>query len=60
MQEVRRWARFVREHPREWKKEQTKFINALFSKQREVYARLSLTEKGREKIQRLQEMRGKV
>lgn len=53
MEQVERWARFVREHPNEWRKPHTEFINALFANHARVLKELSKTKEGREKVEKL-------
>lgn len=48
--QVERWALFVREHPLEWKKIHTEFIDALFQKQEEIIKRLLQQPNGKQKI----------
>ena len=47
---IERWARFMQEHPTEWKKIHTEFINAQFQKNKEFLQRLLQEPNGREKI----------
>jgi len=53
MQSVERWARFIKEHPAEWKKEHTAFINAQFVKHHAFVQRLKQQPGGNKKIKRL-------
>ncbi len=53
MQQVERWAHFVRENPAKWKKAHTEFINALFQKNEEVIQRLLKQPGGKEKLKEL-------
>lgn len=53
MDQVERWAKFVRDHPDEWKSIHTEFINALFAKHTAFVARLEKTPEGREKLKKL-------
>lgn len=57
MEQVERWARHVKEHPTEWKKEHTLFINAVYEKAQQALERLAQQPGGKEKIARLREMR---
>ena len=59
MEQVVRWAKFVRDNPTTWKKIHTKFINAVFDKERQFRERLLLTPNGKEKLEKLKEMRDK-
>ena len=53
MEQVERWAYYVRDHPNDWKKPHTEFINALFKKQEDFIKRLAKTKEGKEKIIKL-------
>lgn len=50
MEQVERWAHFVRENPTQWKKSHTEFINALFQKNEEVTKRILQQPNGKEKL----------
>ncbi|MEK6901106.1 MAG: hypothetical protein AABX37_02085 [Nanoarchaeota archaeon] len=50
MEQVERWANFVRENPTQWKKIHTGFINALFQKNEEVIQRLLQQQNGKQKL----------
>ena len=50
MEQVERWANFVRDNPTQWKKIHTKFINALFQKNAEVIQRLLQQPNGKQKL----------
>ncbi len=50
MEQVVRWANFVRDNPNKWKDIHTKFINAQFEKQQEFIRRLLKEPEGFEKI----------
>lgn len=56
-EQIERWAKYVRENPHSWKKEHTKFINALFEKQQEFDKRLLQTPGGKEKLLKLRQLR---
>lgn len=49
-EQVERWAYFVRNNPKLWKKIHTEFIDGLFDKQSQVMERLLKTAEGKEKI----------
>ncbi|MBS3136431.1 hypothetical protein J4401_05730 [Candidatus Woesearchaeota archaeon] len=49
-EEIDRWIKFMKEHPKEWKKIHSQFINAQFDKSHMFIERLSKTESGRKKI----------
>ncbi len=56
MDQVERWARFVRDNPRRvWKKEQAALVDAQLAIANRFYSRLEKTPDGREKIRRLRE-----
>ena len=49
-EEIDRWIKYMKEHPNEWKKIHTKFINAQFSKADAFIRRLLKEPNGRKKI----------
>lgn len=53
MEQVERWAHFVRDNPTKWKKIHTEFINALFDKHYQFRERLLKTPGGKEKLVKL-------
>ena len=53
LDQVERWAEFVRNNPNKWKKIHTKFINSLFLNQQRVYKELSKTKEGKKKLIKL-------
>ncbi len=53
MEQVEKWAYYVRDNPNDWKKIHTEFINALFKKQEDFIKRLAKTKGGKEKIIKL-------
>lgn len=55
--QIERWALFVRDNPREWKKIHTEFINAQFDKHRQFIERLLEKPDGFEKIVKLYNIR---
>ncbi len=57
MEQVERWARFVRDNPTKWKRVHTEFINAIFDKEKQFRERLLLMPEGKEKLAKLQKMR---
>lgn len=57
LEQVERWARFIRNNPAKWKKAHTKFINALFKMHKDFYKRLAKTPEGNEKIAKLLKLR---
>ena len=50
IEQVERWADFVRNNPEKWKPVHTKLINAQIIKARGVIDRLAKTENGKDKI----------
>lgn len=58
MEQVERWAEFVRMAPRtEWKKYMKVLIDAQYEKADEFYKRLEKTKEGQEILKRLKEER---
>mgnify|MGYP007044105244 CR=1 FL=1 len=58
MEQVERWANFVKTHPRSvWKKQVGSLIDAQIIMAERFYARLAKTPGGAEKIKKLKEMR---
>lgn len=56
MEQVKRWARFVKNHPRAvWKKQVGPLIDAQIIMAERFYARLAKTPGGAEKIRKLRE-----
>ncbi len=53
IEQVERWATFIRENPTKWKKFHTEFINALFQKNEEMVQRLLQQPDGRQKLKEL-------
>lgn len=54
MEQVKRWAKFVKNNPREkWKPRVNALINSQFEIARRFYERFGRTEKGREILERL-------
>lgn len=41
IEQIERWANFVKNNPNKWKQEHTKFINAQISKANEFYKNLN-------------------
>lgn len=60
MEQVEKWAEFVRSNPREkWKEPVDLLINAVYEKADEFYKRLEKTEEGRKILKRLNEEKAK-
>ena len=57
MEQVERWANFVKNNPDKWKKIHTKFINAQFEKHRAFIKRLLKEPDGFEKIVKLYDIK---
>jgi len=53
LEQIDRWASFVRENPKQWKKSHSKFINAIFDKHQQFKHRLLKTPRGKEKLAEL-------
>ncbi len=49
-EEIDRWIKYMKEHPIEWKKKHTEFINAQFSKADDFIKRLAKQPNGKKKI----------
>lgn len=49
-EQIERWAKFVRENPREWKIKLKPFLDSQIIISRRFYKKLSETEDGRKKI----------
>ena len=53
LEQVERWAEYVRTHPNEWKAKMKLFLDAQIIMSRRFYQKLSETPEGREKIKEL-------
>lgn len=53
LEQIERWAKFVKENPDSWKKEHAQFIDAQIKKSWDFYERLRKTPGGAEKIKKL-------
>ncbi|MBI4360355.1 hypothetical protein HY572_01125 [Candidatus Micrarchaeota archaeon] len=53
IQQIDRWAQYVKKSRGAWKKEHTAFINAQFEKSEAFYRRLAQTPGGKQKINNL-------
>ncbi len=53
MEQVERWAEFVRTNPDKWKKKHKEFIDSQIIMSKRFYKNLAKTKKGREKIKEL-------
>jgi hypothetical protein len=56
MEQVERWAEYVRNNP-DWKKKHTKFIDAQFDIANRFYKKLALSPGGKEKIEELRKVK---
>ncbi len=59
LQQVERWAHFVKENPTKWKKIHTEFIDAIFEKHDSFRNKLLQTPNGKEKLQKLYNIKNK-
>jgi len=59
IEQIDRWAMFVKDNPTRWKKVHTEFIDALFDKQNQFRERLLKTFKGKEKLAKLYNIKNK-
>ena len=59
LQQVERWALFVKENPTKWKKIHTEFINALFEKHYSFRSKLLHMPNGKEKLMKLYNIKTK-
>jgi len=57
LEQIERWGKFVKEKPNGWKQQHTQFIDAQILMAWRFYERLGKTEKGREKIRKLRELK---
>lgn len=53
MDQVERWALFVKKNPAKWKKIHTSFINSIFDKHKQFKERILETPGGKEKLAKL-------
>jgi hypothetical protein len=59
IEQVERWAEYVRENPDKWKAKLKPFIDGQFIMARRFYKKLAETEEGRDKIKLLRGIRCK-
>lgn len=59
MQQVERWARFVKENPMKWKEQHTQLINAIYEKASAAIEKIAKEKNGREKIMQLYGIKNK-
>jgi hypothetical protein len=53
MENVEKWAKFVKENPNKWRKIHDEFINAQFKMHKQFITRLLKTSRGKEKLIKL-------
>ncbi len=59
MEQVERWAKFVKENPDKWRAEHSRFINAVFDNHYKFIKNLLKTPGGKEKIEKLYNIKNK-
>lgn len=59
MEQVERWAHFIKDNPTKWKIIHTEFINALFEKHDHFREKLLQMPDGKEKLRELYNLRNK-
>ncbi|OGI15475.1 hypothetical protein A3K63_01435 [Candidatus Micrarchaeota archaeon RBG_16_49_10] len=57
LDQIERWAEFVRNNPEKWRKIHTDFINSIFQNHRRVYKELAKTSEGRRKLIEIYEIK---
>jgi len=57
LEQIERWAYFVKNNPDKWKKAHSEFINAIFENHYEFNKKLLKSPNGKEKLQQLRRMR---
>ena len=60
IEQVERWAEFVRENPNQWKCKLKPFIDSQIMIARRFYKKLSESDEGKEIIQRLKQEKTKI
>ena len=53
LEQVERWANYIRDNPTKWKKIHTEFINAIFQKNEEFIDKMKSSPEGREKLKEI-------
>ena len=56
IEQVERWARYVRENPKEWKAKVKPFMDAQIIMAKRFYDNLAKTEEGRRKIKQIRKI----
>jgi len=59
MEQVERWAHFVKDNPDKWKPTHTEFINAIFDKHEQFMSRMLKTPGGKEKLIKLYDIKNR-
>lgn len=57
LEQIERWAEYVRENPNKWKPKFKEFIDSQLIMARRFYKKLGETKEGREKIRLLRKLR---
>jgi len=60
LEQIDRWANYVRTSKGKWRKFHSRFINAQYEIANSFYERLSKTKRGKEKIKEIIKYRGKI
>ena len=55
-EQIKRWAKFVKDNPLKWKKELKPFLDSQIIMARKFYAKMAETKEGRKKIERLKNL----
>ena len=53
LEQIERWAKFVRDNPNSWQKSHSDFIDAIFENHEKFLQEMIKTPKGREKLVKL-------
>jgi len=56
-EQIERWAKYVKNNPKEWKKKLKPFLDAQIIMARRFYSKLAETEEGRKKIELLRSIK---
>lgn len=59
MEQIERWAQFVKNNPTKWKKIHTRFINSIFDKHEQFKKRILKTPNGKKKLAKLYNIKNK-
>ena len=55
-EQIKRWAKFVKDNPLKWKKELKPFLDSQIIMARRFYAKMAETKEGRKKIEMLKNL----